>query len=85
MLNSRLRYLRTSEKLNQAEIAEKIGVARTTYAMYEQGNRQPDYNTLQKLADYYSVTIDYLLGRTDDPKGKEKKENDNLFFSTKKT
>lgn len=64
MLSEKLKKLRTTNtKLTQAEFAKKIDVARTTYAMYEQGNREPDYNTLQRIADFYEVTTDYLLGR----------------------
>lgn len=38
-------------------------------SQYETGKRQPDYKTLLKVAEYFGVTTDYLLGRTDDPKG----------------
>ena len=67
MLGNRLRMLRTQRKLTQEEVAQKIGVARTTYAMYEQNSREPDNVTLQKLADFFDVSTDYLLGRTDNP------------------
>lgn len=69
MLSDKLKKLRTENtKLTQSEFAKKIDVARTTYAMYEQGNREPDYKTLEKIADYYDVTTDYLLGRSDNPR-----------------
>ncbi len=68
MLGKRLSQLRKQSKLKQGELAEIIGIARTTYGMYEQGQRQPDYETLEKLADYFEVTTDYLLGRSDKPK-----------------
>lgn len=67
MLGDRLRKQRNRLKLTQEDIARKIGVARTTYAMYEQNSREPDYATLQKLADLFDVSVDYLLGRTNDP------------------
>lgn len=67
MLDSRLRSLRSQLKLTQENVAKKIGVARTTYAMYEQGSREPDNETLQRLADFFNVSVDYLLGRTNDP------------------
>ncbi|MBX6396382.1 MAG: helix-turn-helix domain-containing protein [Alicyclobacillaceae bacterium] len=41
--------------------------ARATYAQYEIGRRTPDYDTLRKLADFFEVSTDSLLGRTDDP------------------
>lgn len=63
VLGNRLRQLRKQRKLTQEEVARKIGVARTTYAMYEQNSREPDNKTIQKLADYFQVSIDYLLGR----------------------
>lgn len=63
MLSQRMKNLRSKKKLTQSELAKILGVARTTYAMYEQGQREPDYETLQKIADYFEVTVDYLLGR----------------------
>ncbi|MCL6592703.1 MAG: helix-turn-helix domain-containing protein, partial [Alicyclobacillus sp.] len=45
----------------QDEVADKIGVARSTYSNYENGHREPDLNTIQKLAELYGVSIDYLL------------------------
>ncbi|MBP3950301.1 helix-turn-helix domain-containing protein [Bacillus suaedae] len=68
MLSSRLSALRKNRNLTQADQAKVLGIARTTYAMYEQGNREPDYDTLKKLADFFDVDTDYLLGRTDKPR-----------------
>ncbi|MGF9979323.1 helix-turn-helix domain-containing protein [Viridibacillus arvi] len=67
MLSANLKKLRDSQKLTQADVADRIGVARTTYAMYEQGKREPDIDTINKIASYYKVTTDYLLGRSDSP------------------
>ncbi|KMP78179.1 XRE family transcriptional regulator [Bacillus cereus] len=64
MFGNRLNSLRKELKLRQEDMAKHLGIARTTYAMYEQGNREPDYGTLQKLADFFHVSVDYLLGRT---------------------
>lgn len=64
MLSNRLRSLRENRKITQADVADRIGVARTTYAMYEQGKREPDLNTINTIASFYDVTADYLLGRT---------------------
>ena len=63
----RLTALRKEKKLLQADVANKIGIARATYGAYEQGNRQPDFDTLERIADYFEVSTDYLLGRTDTP------------------
>lgn len=57
--------LRTSSGLTQVEMAEKLGISRSTIGMYETGAREPDFETLEKIADYFNVDIDYLLGRTD--------------------
>ena len=57
--------LRSSCGLTQAEMAEKLGISRSTIGMYETGAREPDFETLEKIADFFNVDIDYLLGRTD--------------------
>lgn len=56
--------LRTSAGLTQVEMAEKLNISRSTIGMYEIGNREPDFETLEKIADFFNVDIDYLLGRT---------------------
>jgi len=63
MLGKRLKSLRTQNKLTQKQLAEKINVTHVSISGYESGNRSPDTDTLQKLADYFEVTTDYLLGR----------------------
>ena len=57
--------LRTSSGLTQVELAEKIGISRSTIGMYETGAREPDFETLEAIADFFNVDIDYLLGRSD--------------------
>ncbi|MED4820206.1 helix-turn-helix domain-containing protein [Bacillus atrophaeus] len=47
--------------VKQEDVAKALGIARSTYGAYEQGKREPDHATLIKIADYYDVTIDYLL------------------------
>ena len=56
--------LRTASKYTQQEIADKLGISRSTIGMYETGAREPDYDTLEAIADLFNVDIDYLLGRT---------------------
>ncbi|MER1260578.1 helix-turn-helix domain-containing protein [Bacillus sp. C3(2022)] len=73
MFNKRLTALRKSKKLTQEEMAAKIGVHRGTYANYERGNRQPDYETLTKIADFFEVSIDYLI------RGESKDSQDKIF------
>lgn len=67
----RLRELRKEKKLTQEELGSKINVTKVSVSGYENGNRNPDTETLQKLADYFNVSTDYLLGRTDNPYDRE--------------
>lgn len=69
MINKRLIELRKKRKLSQQELSKRIGIARSTLAGYENNSREPDIDTLQKIADFFDVTLDYLTGRTDDPTG----------------
>lgn len=63
MLGRRMKDKRKSLGYTQKEVADHIGIARTTYAMYESESRDPDTKTLENLADFYGVSTDYLLGR----------------------
>ncbi|MCY8239177.1 helix-turn-helix transcriptional regulator [Bacillus inaquosorum] len=62
MLSDRLVELRKSKKLTQQGLADKLKITRSSLSQYEIGNRQPDYETLKKIADFFDVTTDYLLG-----------------------
>lgn len=62
MLGDSLKKLRG--KRTQQEIAKALGISRARYAHYENDIRQPDYDTLQQLADFFDVPIDTLFGRT---------------------
>lgn len=57
--------LRISSGLTQVEMAEKLGISRSTIGMYETGAREPDFETLEAIADFFNVDTDYLLGRTE--------------------
>lgn len=60
---NRLQELRKAKGINQAELAKLFGVKQTTVSGWEIGRRQMDHQTLVKLAEYFDVSIDYLLGR----------------------
>ena len=61
MLKDKLRYLRKHQELSQAQVAKNINVLQSTYSNYEQGIREPDIATIKKLANFFDVSIDYLL------------------------
>ena len=62
-----LRELRNNSKLTQTELANSLGLAFSTISMYERGEREPDFETLEAIADYFNVSLDYLLERTNNP------------------
>ncbi|MBC3899705.1 MAG: helix-turn-helix domain-containing protein [Firmicutes bacterium] len=62
----RIKILRQLKDINQAELGKIVGVGKTTISNYETGYSVPDLDTLIKLAEYFNVTTDYLLGLTDD-------------------
>lgn len=64
--NTLLMALRESRGLTMKSVAESVGVKPDTYRNYETGRFQPNFETLSKLADFYGVTTDYLLGRSED-------------------
>lgn len=67
MFGKRLRELRKGKKLTMKELGDKLSLAESTISGYENGNRKPDMEILQKFADFFEVTTDYLLGRTHKP------------------
>jgi transcriptional regulator with XRE-family HTH domain len=60
----RLKELREEQKLTQEQLAEQLGTSKPTINRYEKNIREPEYDTLINIADYFKVSIDYLLGRT---------------------
>lgn len=61
----RLKELREYNKMTQGDLGNKINTTRQSISNYEKGKRQPDYITLEALADVFNVDISYLLGKTD--------------------
>lgn len=69
-----LKYLRLREKLSQADLADRLGVAKSTISMYEVGKREPDFETLEAIADFFNVDMNFLLG-------KDGSENDRYYLN----
>ena len=63
----RLKEIRLNKKLTQKEIANHFNTSTQSYAQWEKGLRKPSAENLQKLADFFNVSTDYLLGKTDIP------------------
>ena len=59
----RLKELRELRMLTQKEVAQVIGCTPNVYSRYERGEREPDIETLCRIASYFDVTLDYLVGR----------------------
>mgnify|MGYP002511932914 FL=1 len=68
ILAKRLLELRSERDLSRRVVAASTGMTERTYQRYENAERDPSAPVLLALADYYDVTTDYLLGRTDEPK-----------------
>lgn len=65
MFGERLRELRKDRKLTQTEISKLLNISQITYSQYERNARKPDMETLIKLADFFKVSLDYLMCRYD--------------------
>ena len=61
--NEMLKHLRLRDNLSQAELALKLGVAKSTISMYEVGKREPDFETLEKISGIFQVDMNFLLGK----------------------
>ena len=64
----RIRNLREDKDMTQTEVAKMLTMSQTGYSKYETGENDIPTNILIKLADFYDVSVDYLLDRTDNPK-----------------
>ena len=64
----RLKYLRQQKGISQLKLALDLNMNQNSISRYETGERQADYQTLIKFADYFNVSLDYLLERSDNPK-----------------
>ena len=74
MFKQTLRELRREQRLTQTDLANIIGTSKSAVGNWELGLREPDFETLQRLADYFHVTTDYLLGRDAPTDGGQKEK-----------
>ena len=76
-----LTVFRKQRGYTQAELANKLGISRSTYANYESGNRSPDFETLERISDILNCTLDELFGRQREPEnGNDKKHKYNINY-----
>ena len=64
----RLKELRKAKKITQLKLAMDLHLNQNSISRYESGEREADYKTLIAFADYFDVSVDFLLGRTNNPK-----------------
>lgn len=64
----RLKEIRKAKGISQLKLAMDLHMNQNTVSRYETGEREPGINELIKIADYFNVSVDYLIGRTDNPK-----------------
>ncbi len=92
ILSERLKQLREEKELMQKEIASFLNISTSAYGFYEQDKRTPTPDVLSKLADYFNVSVDYLLGKTNTrnssskdstPTKKEQKNHDTFMEDAK--
>ena len=74
MVHLRIRDLREDRDMSQVEIAQVLGMSQTGYSKYETGENSVPAAVLDQLADCYGTSVDYLLGRTDQPEPYPKKK-----------
>lgn len=65
-MDLRIREIRKKCGLTLKELAARIGCGESSLSQYETGKRQPDYETLLKISDYFGVSVDYLLGKDEE-------------------
>lgn len=79
VLGKRLKYLRNRLGKSQEDVASAIGISRARYSHYENDHVEPDVDLIRRLANFYNVTTDYLLGSSDNPIRHEENERDKII------
>lgn len=67
-----LKYLRNRSNLTQEELASKLKISKSSISMYERGQREPDFELLELIADFFNVDMNFLLGENDNLKNLDK-------------
>ena len=73
-------YLRRREGLSQAELGEKLGIAKSTVSMYERDERKPSFEMLETIADFFNINMDTLVGNAVKPAPQKGNELDEEFI-----
>ncbi len=67
LIGEKIKELRKNNKITQEQLGNAIGVSKMAISYFEKGKKSPGRESLEKIADYFNVTTDYLLGRSEDP------------------
>ena len=76
----RITSLRKGKKLSQASLAKQLNISQSTLAMYEKDKRTPSPKVLEKIASYFNVTTDFILGRDEDKTPQKHTEIDDIVY-----
>lgn len=80
ILQHRLKKLREESDYTQLQLSGMLNIGNVSLSQYENGTRTPDIDTIVKIAEFYDVTTDYLLGRTNDPQGNIETEEETPYY-----
>jgi transcriptional regulator with XRE-family HTH domain len=73
--NENLRLLRKKNDMTQADLAKKLGISSSAVAMYERGEREPNFDTLKNIGVFFNVDMNYLLGMYNDERSYQNADN----------
>lgn len=81
MFKLRLKDLREEKGVSQQQLANILGISQGSVGNWESGIREPNFETIKKIADYFAVSTDYLLGRTDEPNQSTDQQLEGIEFA----
>ena len=76
----RIKQLRKKKGVSQSQLAEAIGVKKNTVSTWERGTRKPDFAALKLLSEYFEISLEYLLGTSDEEETRFKPSQEDLDF-----